>query len=79
MVLALSDSDIPVDDPLRKAYLDSLKEINSEQVKSGLGQFDEMTEVISKINFLLDQLTPQCENDFEVVEKPKNDAISNNA
>ncbi|PKY49535.1 hypothetical protein RhiirA4_405561 [Rhizophagus irregularis] len=79
LVLSLSDSDIPVDDPLRKAYLDSLKEINSEQVKSGLGQFDEMTEVINKINFLLDQLTPQCENDFEVVEKPKNDTISNNA
>ncbi|GBC05850.1 hypothetical protein RclHR1_06470013, partial [Rhizophagus clarus] len=79
LVLALSDSDIPVDDPLRKAYLDSLKEINSEQIKSGLGQFDELAEVINKINFLLSQLTPQCENDFEVVEKPENDANNNNA
>jgi hypothetical protein len=79
LVLALSESDIPVDDPLRKAYLDSLKEINSEQVKSGLGQFNELTEIINKINFLLDQLTLQCENDFEVVEKPENNASSNNA
>ena len=71
--LTLSENDLPFDDPLRRAYLDSLKEISSEQVKSGLGQFEELVEVINKLNFILDQLTSQkFDNDFEVVEKTEN-------
>jgi len=74
----LSDNFLPVDDPLREAYLDSLKEIDSEQVKSELGQSEELTKVVNNMNVLLGQLTLQkCENDFEVVEKTENNVVSN--
>ncbi|CAI2172590.1 20242_t:CDS:10, partial [Funneliformis geosporum] len=78
LVLALSDNFLPVDDPLRQAYLDSLKEIDSEQVKSELGQSEELAKVVNKMNSLLGQLTHQkCDDGFEVVEKIENDVVSN--
>ncbi|CAG8438368.1 11338_t:CDS:10 [Funneliformis caledonium] len=78
LVLTLSDNFLPVDDPLRQAYLDSLKEIDSEQVKSELGQSEELAKLVNKMNLLLGQLTHQkCDDDFEVVEKTENDVVSN--
>ncbi|RIB07257.1 hypothetical protein C2G38_2252726 [Gigaspora rosea] len=59
LVITISKNDLPADDPLTQAYLDSLKDISTDKIKNILGQFEGLTNDVVKMDSLLNELTTQ--------------------
>ncbi|CAG8619277.1 190_t:CDS:1, partial [Paraglomus brasilianum] len=57
--ITLSDDDLTPDDPLTQAYLGSLGDLEGEDVRNGLGRFDDLASVTKQLGQLVIGLKPK--------------------
>ena len=65
MSITLSDDDLTPDDPLTQAYLGSLGDLEGEDVRNGLGRFDDLASVTKQLGQLVIGLKPKKGQDMD--------------